>query len=183
MTVLGIDLGTTFSSIAIWKNDREHIFSNRRNQENIESMIFVKKSKQDCILGVTASEKGDRYPERVIFDSKRMLGRRFHDPRIQELITRLPFKVVGDANDRIFIDIPESRVGHEVYPAMQLQPWEVSAEVLRQLLEVAKSYKDGEDVKDCVITVPANFTDGQKSDTLKAARAAGLPPARVAIPG
>ena len=165
----GIDLGTTFSSIALYKSGAQlDLISDLGSNPFIPST--VKYRGKDVIVGNTAVKSGGENPKLTVYDSKRMLGHRFRDKEIKEMQDHWPFTVVGDERDQIFIELPGLGPDGE---ALKLKPYKVSSEILKHLLKVGNQ-RFPEPIRDCVITVPANFTDAQRAETLKAAEEAGI---------
>ena len=170
MTVFGIDLGTTFSSIGVFQSGVQHeVIQDSMRQRAIASVVKYEKAGK-CVVGQSAVNRSSDNPRRTIFDSKRMLGRRFRDKEVKEMMEHWPFTVVGDDRDQLFVELPGLAEGD---PVELVEPYKVSGEILKYLASVGNK-RNPEPVKDCVITVPANFSDAQRAETLKAAEYAGL---------
>jgi molecular chaperone DnaK (HSP70) len=164
MTVIGIDLGTTNSSVGrLTRQGVELIPDNDRVA--IPSVVAFHDG--ECHVGRLAVKYAARYSETTIFDTKRMLGCSMKMPAIQDAIPFWPFQVVPGENDEILIKITEGEK-QTLY-----HPWEISAKILEKLKKMAED-RIGTPVTEAAISVPAYFTDAQREDTLKAARAAGL---------
>ena len=161
---IGIDLGTTYSCVGIWQNDRIEIIAN--DQGNRTTPSYVAFNDTERLIGDAAKNQASSNPTNTVFDAKRMLGRKFDDPHIQRDIKNWPFKVV-DKSDKPMI---QANYKTEL---KTFSPEEISSMVLIKMKEVAESYL-GHDVKDAVVTVPAYFNDSQRQATKDAGAIAGL---------
>ena len=163
MRAFGIDLGTTYSSIALCHDrNRLDVYRNKSNATDIPSIAHYEGGKFS--IGTAAEAYLIRDPESTIFDTKRMIGRPVGDKGIEEARSRWPFKVESNAEGNPVIVIPSGP---------KIEPYKVSGEILKHLADIANSHLE-KPISDCVVTVPANFTNAQKEDTLKAAKYAGL---------
>jgi heat shock protein 5 len=166
--VVGIDLGTTYSCVGIYKNGRVEIIPNDQGNRITPSYVAfsVDDDGESKMVGEAAKNQATVIPEQTLFDVKRLIGRRFKDKTVQKDMTLLPYKIV-DKNGK-----PQIRVkvrGEE----KDMPPEEVSALVLVKMKEIAENYL-GKDVKHAVITVPAYFSDAQRQATKDAGTIAGL---------
>jgi len=164
--VIGIDLGTTNSVVAVVLGGEPVIITNSEGERITPSVVAFKDS--EVLVGSIAKRQAVTNPENTVFSVKRFMGRRYDE--VQEEIKRVPYKVVRGRNDRVEIYIPA--VGKNFTPE------EISAKILGYLKKAAESYL-GEPVKKAVITVPAYFNDAQRQATKDAGRIAGLEVLRV----
>ena len=148
--VIGIDLGTTYSCVGIFKNGRVEIIPNELGNRITPS--FVAFTDEERLVGEAAKNQASQNPERSIYVVKRLIGRKFEDKEVQKDMKLLPYKVVSKAG-KPYVQVDMPGVG-----AKQLSPEEVSAMVLTKMKEVAENYL-GQEVKYAVITVPAYFND------------------------
>lgn len=169
MTCIGIDLGTTYSCVAVWKNDRIEVIAN--DQGNRITPSYVAFTDTERLIGDSAKNQSSINPENTLFDAKRLIGRRFDDSEVQNDIKLWPFKVINKDNKPVF----QCNYKNEL---KQFTPEEISSMVLSKMKETAESYL-GEPVKDAVITCPAYFNDMQRQATKDAGTIAGLNVVRV----
>jgi heat shock 70kDa protein 1/2/6/8 len=162
---IGIDLGTTYSCVGVWQNDRVEIIAN--DQGNRTTPSYVAYTDEERLVGDAAKNQAAANPRNTIFDAKRLIGRRFTDSVVQRDMKHWPFKVVETSDGR-----PEFQVDFKG-ESKQLKPEEISAAVLTKMKTTAESYL-GHPVKDAVITVPAYFNDSQRQATKDAGAIAGL---------
>ena len=165
MVAIGIDLGTTYSCVGVWRDNRCEIIAN--DQGNRTTPSYVAFSNDERIIGDGAKNQAAMNPSNTIYDAKRLIGRNFDDPVIQNEIKGFPFIVNDDGNGKPVIEIEykdETKTFH---------PEEISSMVLTKMKETAESYL-GASVKDAVITVPAYFNDSQRQATKDAGVIAGL---------
>ena len=166
---IGIDLGTTYSCVGWWKENRCEIIAN--DQGNRTTPSYVAFTESERLIGDGAKNQCSMNPENTIYDAKRLIGRKFDDPVLQNEINAFPFEVVED-NGKPKISVTykgESKTYH---------PEEISSMVLVKMKEIAESYI-GSNVVDAVITVPAYFNDSQRQATKDAGQIAGLNVLRV----
>jgi len=161
---IGIDLGTTFSCVAVWQNGKVEIIAN--DQGNRTTPSYVAFTDTEHLVGDSAKYQVAMNPENTIFDAKRLIGREFNDPHIQQDMKHWPFKVVNVSGKPYF------EVNHEGQ-SKQFSPEQISAMVLTKMKQTASTYL-GQPVTDAVITVPAYFNDSQRQSTKDAAVIAGL---------
>jgi heat shock protein 1/8 len=165
MVAVGIDLGTTYSCVGWWKDNRCEIIAN--DQGNRTTPSHVAFTKEERIIGDGAKNQISQNPENTIYDAKRLIGRKFSDPKLQSDIKLLPYKVVQGKDDKPVIQATYKGEQKE-YRAE-----EISSMVLTKMKETAEAYI-GEKVTDAVITVPAYFNDEQRQSTKDAGIIAGL---------
>ena len=161
----GMDLATTYCCVGLWQNDRVEILASESGARSIPS--YVAFTDTDRLVGEAAKSQAAGNTANTVFDAKRLIGRKFSDPLVQEDIKRYPFKVVGDASDRPQI-VVQTKDGEKKF-----FPEEISAMLLQKMKQMVESYV-GEEVKDAVITVPAYFNDAQRQATKDAGVIAGL---------
>ena len=145
---VGIDLGTTFSCVGVWQNDRVEIIAN--DQGNRVTPSYDAFTDTERLLGDAARNQVAMNPENTLFDAKRLIGRRFSDPAIQEDMKHWPFKVIDKAGK------PYMQVTYKG-EVKQFTPEEVSSMVLTKMKETAEAYL-GAPVKEAVITCPRTST-------------------------
>jgi L1 cell adhesion molecule like protein len=164
-TPIGIDLGTTYSCVGIFRHSQVDIISNEMGNRTTPS--YVSFTDGERLVGDSAKTQSGINPTNTIFDSKRMIGRKFSDPVLQRDIQHWPFKVVCGDSDRPQIEVQWQNETKLFYPE------EISAMVLSKMKEIAETQLTDK-VTDAVITVPAYFNDGQRQSTRNAAVIAGL---------
>lgn len=162
---IGIDLGTTYSCVGVWQNDRVEIIAN--DQGNRTTPSYVAFTDSERLIGDAAKNQTAMNPKNTVFDAKRLIGRKFSDPKVQEDIKSWPFKVVPGTADKPSIEVEFKG------ETKRFEPEEISSMVLTKMKEIAEMYI-GTDVKDAVVTVPAYFNDSQRQATKDAAAIAGL---------
>ena len=165
MVAIGIDLGTTYSCVGVWRDNRCEIIAN--DQGNRTTPSYVAFSNDERLIGDGAKNQCAMNPTNTIYDAKRLIGRDFNDPVIQQEIKGFPFVVKDDGNNKPIIEVEykgESKTFH---------PEEISSMVLVKMKETAEAYL-GEKVTDAVITCPAYFNDSQRQATKDAGHIAGL---------
>ena len=168
--VIGIDLGTTYSCVGIFKNGRVEIIPNELGNRITPS--FVAFTDEERLVGESAKNQASGNPERSIYVVKRLIGRKFDDKEVQKDMKLLPYKVVSKAG-KPYVQVEMPGVGQK-----QLSPEEVSAMILTKMKEVAENYL-GQEVKYAVITVPAYFNDSQRQATKDAGAISGLEVLRI----
>ncbi|KAL7585337.1 hypothetical protein Lser_V15G42838 [Lactuca serriola] len=162
---IGIDLGTSYSCVAVWKHDRIQIIPNDQGNRTTPSCVSFVDGER--LIGDGALNKAAMNPANTIFDAKRLIGRRFSDSKVQDDIKLWPFKVIEGPSDTPKIVV--SFKGEE----KEFLAEEISSMILGKMKETAESYL-GKVVKDAVITVPAYFNDSQRQATKDAGAIAGL---------
>ncbi len=163
--IIGIDLGTTYSCVGVWQNDRVEIIASDTGARTVPSMVSFTDSER--LIGDAAKAAASAYPKSTIFDAKRMIGRSISDSQLQKDLKHFSFGVKDDGKGRPKIEV-ETKDGLK-----QFYPEEVSAMVLQKMKSIAESYL-GVPVKDAVVTVPAYFNDSQRQATKDAGVIAGL---------
>ena len=161
---VGIDLGTTYSCVGIFKNGNVDIIAN--DQGNRTTPSYVAFTDTERMVGEAAKNQAAMNPTNTIFDAKRLIGRKFNDPIVQSDMKLWPFKVVAKG-DRPTIEVEFKGETKQFFPE------EISAMVLGKMKETAEAYL-GEPVKNAVVTVPAYFNDSQRQATKDAGTISGL---------
>jgi molecular chaperone DnaK len=167
--IIGIDLGTTNSVVAIMEAGDPTVIANAEGSRTTPSVVAFTKS-GERLVGVTAKRQAVVNPENTIYSVKRLMGRRIDDPETKRTKEMVPYQVVEGPNDDARVKVP---VKDKAYT-----PQEISAMILGKLKRDAEAYL-GEDVKQAVITVPAYFNDSQRQATKDAGQIAGLEVLRI----
>ncbi|CAA0806478.1 Heat shock 70 kDa protein 5 [Striga hermonthica] len=162
---IGIDLGTTYSCVGVWLNDRVEIIPN--DQGNRTTPSYVAFTDTERLIGDAAKNQVATNPHNTVFDAKRLIGRRFSDPSVQSDAKLWPFSVVPGPSDKPLIVV--SYKGER----KQFSAEEISSMVLTKMRETAESFL-GTPIQDAVVTVPAYFNDSQRQATKDAGVIAGL---------
>ncbi|KAK8703292.1 hypothetical protein V6N13_021614 [Hibiscus sabdariffa] len=169
-TVIGIDLGTTYSCVGVYKNGHVEIIAN--DQGNRITPSWVAFTDSERLIGEAAKNQAAVNAERTIFDVKRLIGRKFDDKEVQKDMKLVPYKIVNkDGKPYIQVKIKDGET--KVF-----SPEEISAMVLTKMKETAEAFL-GKKIKDAVVTVPAYFNDAQRQATKDAGIIAGLNVARI----
>ncbi len=163
--IIGIDLGTTNSCVAVMEGNEPKVITNAEGDRTTPSVVGYK-SESERVVGRPAKNQMITNPENTVYSIKRFMGRKYHE--VTEEIKLVPYKVTSGAGDEIKIDIR----------GKLLSPQEISAEVLMKMKKTAEDYL-GEPVSEAVITVPAYFNDAQRQATKDAGRIAGLEVKRI----
>jgi len=161
---IGIDLGTTYSCVAVWQNDRVEVIAN--DQGNRTTPSYVAFTDSERLIGDAAKNQVAMNPHNTVFDAKRLIGRRFADPEVQADMKHWPFKVIEKAGK------PVIQVEYKG-ETKTFTPEEISSMVLTKMRETAEAYLGGS-IKNAVVTVPAYFNDSQRQATKDAGLIAGL---------
>lgn len=168
-TVIGIDLGTTYSCVGVYKNGHVEIIAN--DQGNRITPSWVAFTDSERLIGEAAKNQFAVNPERTVFDVKRLIGRKFEDSSVQKDMKLVPYKIVNrEGKPYIRVQLKD---GEKTF-----SPEEVSAMILTKMKDTAEAYL-GKKIKDAVVTVPAYFNDAQRQATKDAGVIAGMNVARI----
>ncbi|CAK9094540.1 Heat shock 70 kDa protein 1-like (Heat shock 70 kDa protein 1L) [Durusdinium trenchii] len=164
---MGIDLGTTYSCVGIFKDGEVQIIAN--DQGNRTTPSYVAWTENERLLGDAAKNQVASNPTNTVFDAKRLIGRKFQDPVVQADLKLWPFKVVSDgsSDDKPLIEVVYQGVDKKFHPE------EISSMILTKMKQTAEAFV-GQRVRSAVITVPAYFNDSQRQATKDAGEIAGL---------
>ena len=164
---IGIDLGTTYSCVSVFRNGSCEIIANSDGERTTPSWVAFTSTEK--LVGQSAKSQAAMNTANTIYDAKRLLGRKFTDPIVQSDMKHYSFNIKGDKDDKPIIQLEDGTVYH---------PEQISAMVLTQMKETAENYL-GHPVSKAVVTVPAYFNDSQRQSTKDACRIAGLEPLRI----
>ena len=164
--IIGIDLGTTNSCVAILENGVAKVIENSEGARTTPSIIAY--TEKEILVGATAKRQAVTNPKNTIYASKRLIGRKFDEKEVQKDINLMPYNIIKADNGDAWIEANGEK----------LAPQQVSAEVLRKMKKTAEDYL-GYEVTQAVITVPAYFNDSQRQATKDAGRIAGLEVLRI----
>ncbi|WIA16291.1 hypothetical protein OEZ85_012994 [Tetradesmus obliquus] len=170
MVAIGIDLGTTYSCVGVWQNDRVEIIAN--DQGNRTTPSYVAFTDTERLIGDAAKNQVAMNPRNTVFDAKRMIGRHYSDPLLQEDAKHWPFTIKQAAGDKPSIEVQFKN------ETKTFSPEEISAMVLTKMKDTAEAFL-GQTIKQAVITVPAYFNDSQRQATKDAGTIAGLEVLRI----
>ncbi len=162
---IGIDLGTTYSCVGVYLNDKVEIIAN--DQGNRTTPSYVAFTETERLIGDAAKNQIIKNPENTVFDAKRLIGRKFHDDVVQKDMKHWPFKVICGPEDKPMIEVSFKGKVERFHPE------QISSMVLTKMKKIAEDYL-GKEVKDAVVTVPAYFNDSQRQATKDAGAIAGL---------
>jgi L1 cell adhesion molecule like protein len=171
-SVIGIDLGTTYSCVGVWENDAVTIIENSDGQKTIPSYVSFNPTNGERLVGHAAKNQSTRFPKNVVYDVKRIIGQRMTDTGVETDISKMQYAVVKDEEGKPMVQVDVK--GEKV----QYAPEEISAMVLTYCKELAEKYL-GREVTRAVVTVPAYFNDQQRQATKAAGRIAGLDVLRI----
>ncbi len=160
--IIGIDLGTTNSCVAVLDGDKVRVLENSEGRRTTPSIVAYAKD-GEIIVGDAAKRQAVTNPKNTLFAIKRLIGRRYDDAEVQRDIGIMPFKITKADNGDAWVEVDDKK----------LAPPQISAEVLKKMKKTAEDYL-GQEVTDAVITVPAYFSDSQRQATKDAGRIAGL---------
>ncbi len=167
MAVIGIDLGTTNSCVAIMDGKEPKVIENVEGARTTPSMVaFAENNEQ--LVGQSAKRQAVTNPEKTLFAIKRLVGRRMSDPSVKKDLEILPYKITSGENEDAWISIDDKKYS----------PSQISAMILQKMKETAEKFL-GKPVKEAVITVPAYFNDAQRQATKDAGKIAGLDVKRI----
>ncbi len=164
--VIGIDLGTTNSCVAIMEGDKARVIENKEGDRTTPSIVAY--TDDEVLVGQPAKRQAVTNPDKTLFAIKRLIGRRYEEDAVQKDIELVPYKIIKADNGDAWVEVNGKK----------LSPSEVSARILQKLKKDAEAYL-GEEVKEAVITVPAYFNDSQRQATKDAGRIAGLDVKRI----
>jgi molecular chaperone DnaK len=164
-TIIGIDLGTTNSCVAILENNKPRVIENNEGARTTPSIVAYG---DEILVGAPAKRQAVTNPKNTVYASKRLIGRKFDESAVQKDINLMPYKIVKNSNGDAWVEVNGDK----------LAPPQISAEVLRKMKKTAEDYL-GEEVTQAVITVPAYFNDSQRQATKDAGTIAGLEVLRI----
>ena len=165
--IIGIDLGTTNSCVAVLDGDKVRVLENSEGRRTTPSIVAYADD-GEILVGDAAKRQAVTNPEKTLFAIKRLIGRRYNDPEVQRDLSIMPFKIVQADNGDAWVSVNDQR----------LAPPQISAEVLKKMKKTAEDIL-GETVTEAVITCPAYFNDSQRQATKDAGRIAGLEVKRI----
>lgn len=168
--IIGIDLGTTYSCVGIFKNGQVEVIPNELGNRITPSVVSF--TDEERLIGEAAKNQATVNPTRTLYDVKRLIGRRYNDKTVQYDKKYLPYEIV-DRDGKPYIEVPNVRGETKVFA-----PEEISAMVLVKMREIAESYS-GKKIKNAIVTVPAYFDNSQRQSTKDAGVIAGLNVVRV----
>ncbi|PMG78751.1 molecular chaperone DnaK [Shewanella sp. 10N.286.51.B7] len=164
--IIGIDLGTTNSCVAVLDGDKARVIENAEGERTTSSIIAY--TEDETLVGSPAKRQAVTNPTNTFFAIKRLIGRRFKDDEVQRDVDIMPFKIIGTDNGDAWVEAHGKKMA----------PPQVSAEILKKMKKTAEDFL-GEEVTEAVITVPAYFNDSQRQATKDAGRIAGLDVKRI----
>ena len=164
--IIGIDLGTTNSCVAVIENGTSKVIENSEGARTTPSIVAY--ANNEILVGATAKRQAVTNPKNTIYASKRLIGRKFKEEAVQKDIDLMPYTIIEADNGDAWVQVNDDK----------LAPPQISAEVLRKMKKTAEDYL-GEEVTKAVITVPAYFNDSQRQATKDAGKIAGLEVLRI----
>ncbi|MGB0836236.1 MAG: Hsp70 family protein, partial [Psychrobium sp.] len=164
--IIGIDLGTTNSCVAVLDGEKTRIIENAEGDRTTPSIIAY--TEGEVLVGAPAKRQAVTNPHNTLFAIKRLIGRRFEDEVVQRDVKIMPYSIVKADNGDAWVEAQDKKMA----------PPQISAEILKKMKKTAEDYL-GEDVTEAVITVPAYFNDAQRQATKDAGRIAGLEVKRI----
>lgn len=165
--IIGIDLGTTNSCVAVLDGDKTKVIENAEGGRTTPSIVAYTDD-NEILVGQSAKRQAVTNPENTLYAVKRLIGRKFKDDVVQKDIKMVPYKIVEADNGDAWVQVKDKRMA----------PPQISAEILKKMKKTAEDYL-GEEVTEAVITVPAYFNDSQRQATKDAGRIAGLEVKRI----
>ena len=165
--IIGIDLGTTNSCVAIMEGNNTRVIENSEGARTTPSIVAYQED-GEILVGASAKRQAVTNPKNTIYAAKRLIGRKFAEAEVQKDIDLMPFQIVKADNGDAWVQVRDQK----------LAPPQISAEVLRKMKKTAEDFL-GEPVTEAVITVPAYFNDAQRQATKDAGRIAGLEVKRI----
>ncbi len=164
--IIGIDLGTTNSCVAVIENGTSKVIENNEGARTTPSIVAY--ANEEILVGASAKRQAVTNPKNTIYAAKRLIGRKFKEQAVQKDINLMPYTIVENSNGDAWVEVNGDK----------LAPPQISAEVLRKMKQTAEDYL-GETVTQAVITVPAYFNDSQRQATKDAGKIAGLEVLRI----
>ncbi|CAD83635.1 DnaK protein (heat shock protein 70) [Candidatus Blochmanniella floridana] len=165
--IIGVDLGTTNSCVAIIESNKPRVLENSEGDRTTPSVVAYTQD-GEILVGQPAKRQSVTNPKNTLFAIKRLIGRRFQDQEVQRDVKIMPYKIISSNNGDAWLDIKGQKIA----------PPQISAEILKKMKKTAEDYL-GENVTEAVITVPAYFNDAQRQATKDAGRIAGLEVKRI----
>ena len=165
--IIGIDLGTTNSCVAVMENGQPKVIENSEGARTTPSIVAYAED-SEILVGASAKRQAVTNPKNTLYAVKRLIGRRFDEKEVQKDIDLMPYKIIKAGNNDAWVEVRGKKIA----------PPEVSAQVLMKMKKTAEDYL-GEPVTEAVITVPAYFNDSQRQATKDAGRIAGLEVKRI----
>jgi molecular chaperone DnaK len=165
--IIGIDLGTTNSCVAILQNNKAKVLENSEGNRTTPSIVAYTDDNEQ-LVGITAKNQRVTNPENTLFSIKRLMGKKFNDPDISKEKENLPYKIIKTNNGDVWVEIKNKK----------MSPQQISAAILIKMKKTAEDYL-GHKVTEAVITVPAYFNDAQRQATKDAGKIAGLEVKRI----
>ena len=165
-----VDLGTTNSCASVYRNGRTEVVANDQGNRTTPSIVAFTDS--EILVGDAAKNQGISNPKNTVYEIKRLMGRKFSDPNVQDHIKRVPYEVVDDGKNNPLVKVTYKN------ETKTYSPEQISAMVLTKMKDIAETFF-GEKISDFVVTVPAYFTDSQRQSTKDAATIAGLSVLRI----
>ncbi|KAK8801172.1 hypothetical protein WA158_001942 [Blastocystis sp. Blastoise] len=162
---IGIDLGTTYSCVGVWKDNQIEIVANEQGNRTTPSIVGFTDTHR--LIGDAAKAQIATNPENTVFDAKRLIGHQYYDYTVQQDLKHWPFKIFPDESKKVKIEVKFKGKSMEFYPE------EISSMILGKMKQIAENYL-GEEVHDAVVTVPAYFNDAQRQATKDAGTIAGM---------
>ena len=166
--VIGIDLGTTNSCVAVIDGDQAKVIENSEGDRTTPSVVAFSKEEERTLVGQSAKRQAVSNPENTISAIKRLIGRKFDDKVVKKDLDKVSYKIIKAKNEDAWV----------MANGKETAPQAISAEILRKMKETAEAYL-GEKVSEAVITVPAYFNDSQRQATKDAGKIAGLEVKRI----
>ncbi|SEN02956.1 molecular chaperone DnaK [Nitrosomonas marina] len=165
--IIGIDLGTTNSCVAIMESGKPKVIENSEGARTTPSIVAYTED-NEILVGASAKRQAVTNPKNTLFAVKRLIGRRFDEKMVQKDIKMVPYKIIKANNNDAWVEVRDKKIA----------PPEVSAQVLKKMKKTAEDYL-GETITEAVITVPAYFNDSQRQATKDAGKIAGLEVKRI----
>jgi len=166
--IIGIDLGTTNSCVAVMEGGKPRVIENSEGDRTTPSIVAFSKDDEEVLVGASAKRQAVTNPENTLFAIKRLIGRRFEEDTVQKDIDLVPYKIIKADNGDAWVEAKGKKMA----------PPEISAKVLQKMKSTAEDYL-GEEVTEAVITVPAYFNDSQRQATKDAGKIAGMEVKRI----